>query len=603
MSDASEIAEQAAPVSAGMSRRGMPISLIVIHADARSADVALASYTAADAHSAPHYYIDAAGAIVRLIAEDRAARHSGLARLGSRRRNIDRISIGITLEGSDDTARPRAQNTALRRLVLAIQQRYDMMADAALLRWEAGAAAPLDGVLHPATFPAEPGRPAPALLSAGVAPALLNAEGDPQVAARLWAFLQNEAYRQRGGNFNIGSAFHLHASKNAMGAALAASSSRTQWITVNGQTYNYQHFARDTAFNAGERWGEVQSLSDLIAGGIPAPGSVEFELLKMSYAAAIAGSKTAVSGAVQLQPTWAFHQQASAGRLGPALSAAYRITVDGKQYSMQVFGADTLYTPIGTPESATDWQEVKRLSEAPAGALADALWRESYKYSGAVYDGQSPFQQLAAAQKLGTPMTEVYQANVEGSAVTVQVFALDTLYQFAGGVVKRQSALTPPEQVQKWAPKPVSVAPPSPPPAVKPPPPPAGGFPQPAGDRNSANWPPPSPDLPPLFDTGARQRVFGKFDFAPDPVAGNAERIRILGTWQQENIIPVVIPQLIGRAIRGAPKNGTILFHRVAMKQLLNLWAAWDQAGLLDRIQSFDGAFNARFIRGSKTNL
>jgi hypothetical protein len=44
-------------------------------------------------------------------------------------------------------------------------------------------------------------------------------------------------------------------------------------------------------------------------------------------------------------------------------------------------------------------------------------------------------------------------------------------------------------------------------------------------------------------------------------------------------------------------------FHRLAARQLAGMWADWETAGLLDRILSFDGSFNARFIRGSTTLL
>jgi hypothetical protein len=44
-------------------------------------------------------------------------------------------------------------------------------------------------------------------------------------------------------------------------------------------------------------------------------------------------------------------------------------------------------------------------------------------------------------------------------------------------------------------------------------------------------------------------------------------------------------------------------FHRLAADQLIGLWQDWEQAGLLDRILSFDGAFVPRFIRGSTKTL
>jgi lysozyme family protein len=123
---------------------------------------------------------------------------------------------------------------------------------------------------------------------------------------------------------------------------------------------------------------------------------------------------------------------------------------------------------------------------------------------------------------------------------------------------------------------------------------------EPASDTSGSNFPP-RPDFPPLEGTAARQAVFGKFDFVPDPKPGNPENIRILGTWERDNIINVPIPQL--RAALGPRAPGGMPFHRLAAEQLKGLWADWEQAHLLDRVLSFDGSFVPRFIRGSTTTL
>ena len=41
----------------------------------------------------------------------------------------------------------------------------------------------------------------------------------------------------------------------------------------------------------------------------------------------------------------------------------------------------------------------------------------------------------------------------------------------------------------------------------------------------------------------------------------------------------------------------------IPAEQLVGLWDAWSEAGLIDRVLTFEGAFNARFVRGSRTNL
>lgn len=119
------------------------------------------------------------------------------------------------------------------------------------------------------------------------------------------------------------------------------------------------------------------------------------------------------------------------------------------------------------------------------------------------------------------------------------------------------------------------------------------------GERSSGY--PKEPDFDPLVGTAARQRKFGKFSFVSAPQPGNAEAIRITDGWEKENIVKVVIPQLPG--ITGAPSSGTVRFHRLAARQLEELFKAWSKARVLKRVITWGGSFVPRFIRGSTTVL
>ena len=44
-------------------------------------------------------------------------------------------------------------------------------------------------------------------------------------------------------------------------------------------------------------------------------------------------------------------------------------------------------------------------------------------------------------------------------------------------------------------------------------------------------------------------------------------------------------------------------FHRLAAKQLQDVWRSWEKAGLLDRMKTWQGSFVPRFVRGSTTVL
>jgi hypothetical protein len=118
---------------------------------------------------------------------------------------------------------------------------------------------------------------------------------------------------------------------------------------------------------------------------------------------------------------------------------------------------------------------------------------------------------------------------------------------------------------------------------------------EPDTDETGTNFPP-RPNFPSLQRNSQRMDLFGHFDFVPAPTADDREHIRILGSWVQNNIIDVPIPQLRRTRIRNPP--AAMPFHRLAAAQLKALWQAWEDANLLDLILTYDGAFEPRFKRG-----
>ncbi len=114
---------------------------------------------------------------------------------------------------------------------------------------------------------------------------------------------------------------------------------------------------------------------------------------------------------------------------------------------------------------------------------------------------------------------------------------------------------------------------------------------------DSPDWPP-KPGFPPLVSNNARQAIFGAFTFVPDPLADDPENIRITNDWETDNIIDVAVPQL--RKVNG---ESSMQFHKLGANQLIKLWADWETAGLLHFVRSWDGSFDARFVRGSQTTL
>jgi hypothetical protein len=121
------------------------------------------------------------------------------------------------------------------------------------------------------------------------------------------------------------------------------------------------------------------------------------------------------------------------------------------------------------------------------------------------------------------------------------------------------------------------------------------------GATNRGSDFPPLPDFAPLITNEERSQIFGRFEFEAAPTVSEREAVRILGGWESRNIVKVTIPQL--RGIRGARGRDYMRFHRLGASQLQALWMAWEEANLLDRVLTFEGSFNARFVRGSTTNL
>jgi hypothetical protein len=571
MSQAFDVRQVASAPSASSSRQGARVSLIVIHDDPRPAAGAL------DSAGAPHYAIDTAGALVQFVPEERAARHVGKSLWNKRIRNIDRISIGIALDASAPDGYSARQLAALHWLLDQIEQRHGLD-DSAIVYFDPRALGGRGLLTHYLPPPVPP-----------KAPAVLGIEEDIPAAQRLWVFLQNYGYSQRGGGFKytlgkLGQAFSVYATKFDLGAPVAPN--ETTPVVVDGVAYNYQAFARDTIFNAGRDYSAVQSLNSLLVENAIPAGGLARALLEASYKSALAASaaRAPLKGNTAFHDEWRFHYVAMRERFGPALSGNY-VSDDG-QWAVQVFAGDTLYTPM------SDQAGCMLLSQTDPGAPEYALiWRETYKISGASFDPNSPFHQQAIQLDIGTPLTGVATLNFEGANYQVQVYGHDTLYAGPDGAIKRMSALPKPPDIQAWqpatpskpvpVPQPLAATPPSTPIVV------IGGTPV-----RDLSWPP-RPNFNPLPSNAARQKVFGAFDFE----RANGDNIRILGNWAQENIVTVAIPQLA--SVKGAA-GGNIQFHRLAAEQLRAIWAAWEAAGLLRLVLGWSGSFVPRFMRSGK---
>jgi D-alanyl-D-alanine carboxypeptidase/Putative peptidoglycan binding domain len=124
------------------------------------------------------------------------------------------------------------------------------------------------------------------------------------------------------------------------------------------------------------------------------------------------------------------------------------------------------------------------------------------------------------------------------------------------------------------------------------------GFRDPQGGTSGADWPP-RPIFAPLVANAEREARFGRFAY--ERIAPDKDDIRILDDWQSRNIRRVALPQLRGK--KGAPASARIAMHRLVVDQTRALFDAWEAAGLMPLVLSWQGSFAPRFVRGNTVTL
>ena len=573
------------PDRVGASRSGNAVSLVVVVADERSAAVALTDYQRPGTSLLPHFYLDRNGQLYQLVATDRAGVGVGRAIWQRRVRNLDRVAIIVGLEASTVTDLSEAQTCILADWLPALVDRHGLsLAEVVMIQPDA-AGRKRAFLYLPPSAPVESGE------------GLLLGSGVRSPEQELWVGLATVTWRQRGAQLRLNQAFSLHWGKFDLGAPLAPNEPPP--VAVEGKTYNFQVFARDTIYNEGTQYAAVQHLSHLLGpemSAIPA-GGVSRALIEASYRSALKASaaRAPLEGKTEFRADWRFHFVALQAGLGPALSGNY-VTAD-RAYAVQVFAGDTLYTPMSQQSncfflSLTD----------PTSPQYNQMWIETYKVSGAPYHPTDPFHQRALELKLGTPLSGVLRETIQGVTYDLQIFAYDTLFRGPDGVIRRMSELSRPTEVMAWQPRlPARPATPADPARPATPADRAAILAAPevarAGPpRRDPNWPP-KPDFNILTDrNGQRERILGKIEW----VRKSGDDIIITNDWVAQNLIEVHIPQL---ARFPNTNGGRIRFHRLAADQMRRLWQAWEDAGLLHLVLTFDGAWWPRTIRSNPTTL
>ncbi|MBM3521449.1 MAG: M15 family metallopeptidase [Alphaproteobacteria bacterium] len=89
-----------------------------------------------------------------------------------------------------------------------------------------------------------------------------------------------------------------------------------------------------------------------------------------------------------------------------------------------------------------------------------------------------------------------------------------------------------------------------------------------------------------------REAWYGKPAFEPEPSPSDPDRVKLADSFAAAHLVRIAIPQLIG--IPGAANDGGVVCHKAIADRVRRLFDAWEVAGLLPRVLSFDGMFVPR---------
>lgn len=107
---------------------------------------------------------------------------------------------------------------------------------------------------------------------------------------------------------------------------------------------------------------------------------------------------------------------------------------------------------------------------------------------------------------------------------------------------------------------------------------------------------PARPPHPRIMDTSERIKMYG----SPCRM-GAAGNLIVDPAWERKNIVTLFAPWPTSRPVHGFTLP--IKVHVNAAQAFRDLFNAWKDADLLDRLKTFNGAYNCRMKRGKENSL
>ncbi|MEI7770293.1 MAG: N-acetylmuramoyl-L-alanine amidase [Chloroflexales bacterium] len=390
-----------------------------------------------------HYYISKAGQITQLVDDADIAWHAGQSRWtvdGREVNGCNAVSVGIELENlnSGYDPYPPAQYAAALWLCRDLAARHQVPRGQLVRHLDIAPGRKTD----PAGFPWE------RFVAEVYASSPADTPGLPTTSAQLRARLLDLAYRSAGGALAAGWPFFAAAQAAHLGMPIAAPTGRPtakgagtaqddqdRAVRVGSQgTFLIEIYARDLLYAPVGSPGGTPPGSDQVRRLSETPaGPLRDGLIDLLFRSA-----DPVNG---FHPEWAFHQYYTqhSGDLGVPIGPSQRLRDGGRAYTCQHFALDSLCSPINT------WKSIYRLSELAAVAaeeqhlpdlsavqaarlrrlLLSSLYHEG---AGRKFDEGAALVRYALDHRLGAPLGQAEQIDLEDMQLLIMPFALDTIY-------------------------------------------------------------------------------------------------------------------------------------------------------------------------------
>jgi hypothetical protein len=365
-----------------------------------------------------HYYIDKAGRIAQLVADEDIAWHAGASNWtvdGRRVRGCNAVSLGIELEnlntGSDPY--PPAQLDAAIQLTRRLVSQYGVPRAQLVRHLDIAPGRKTDPAGFPwasfveAVFADAPREPGEELRARLLEAAYRAAGGD---APAEWPLLRGALSRRTGMPV-------MAITPQRLGGTpppAAAQDDLARPVLIAGRQLVLEAYGRDLLYAPFDHLEAVAYLSDT------APGALRDELLQALFRAA--------SPAQGYRPDWAFHQfyLKHMPALGVPIGPSLRLppTPSGRAYLCQHFALDSLCAPLGEERRIVRLSELPDDHELRALALGD-LYRAR---TGRRFEPGAILCRYALEHELGAPLADARVEQVAGDHWLLMPFALDVLF-------------------------------------------------------------------------------------------------------------------------------------------------------------------------------